>query len=240
MADKIKDATSISPLACIKLFFTATAATILSYFILRLILITTPSKELLGTIQSIFLSLFSILALNRAGVDVKASFAHYNTLAYASIKQALSFLLILLGAGLGIVSIILLIDFAFSRLGIMPADMLEHMLFPGVALKNHLTGLYSSPAQLILFVLTTWVLAPIGEELFFRRLFYSGLRRQHTFLKSATISSILFGAFHGMNWFPVFTKSMLISYFYEKNQNILSAVFLHSFINILATLIFVL
>jgi membrane protease YdiL (CAAX protease family) len=136
------------------------------------------------------------------------------------------------------VALVLLADKALSWVGLLPVDGLEKLLMPGEnGLKGYLSEyVFQSKPRLALFWATTAVLAPIGEELFFRRLFYVGLRERYGFAKSALISSALFGVIHGAGWFPVFTKSLVISYFYEKERNLLAVIFLHSLLNILATI----
>lgn len=236
MTDTSFNSKSFPPSQCFKLFFLAVVASLVIYGALRGLILNGPSKEIYGGIQSLALFLLSLHALKEAGVNIRKSLSYYNAQCYASLIKAFKYLLILLAAGLFVVAVLLLTDLFLSKWNILPADGLEKLLLPGEnALKEYFYEyLVSSRSRLFAFFITIGILAPAGEELFFRRLLYVGLRGKHGFLNSALISSVLFGALHGANWFPVFIKSVIISYFYEKDHNILSAVFLHALINILA------
>lgn len=243
MTDASFNFKSIPPIACFKLFFLAIAASLVIYGALRGFILTGPAKELYAGIQALLLLLLSLHALRDAGVNIGKSLSNYNALGYASLMKAFRYLLILLATGLVIIAVLVLTDLLLTRWNILPADGLERLLLPGEnGFKKYISEyLISSRLRLFTFFITVGILAPAGEELFFRRLLYIGLREKHGFLRSALVSSALFGALHGANWFPVLIKSMIISYFYERDHNILSVVFLHSLINILAimTLFFI-
>jgi len=227
---------SLPPSKCLKLFILAVVSSLVIYGALRGLILNGPSKEIYAGIQSLVLFLLSLHALKEAGVNIKESLSYYNTQGYTSLVKAFRYLLVLVTAGILVVAAFVLADLLLTRWNILPADGLEKLLLPGEnTIKKYFSEyLLSSRVRLFTFLISVGILAPAGEELFFRRLLYVGLREKHSFMKSALVSSVLFGALHGANWFPVFIKSVIISYFYEKDHNILSVVFLHGLINILA------
>lgn len=209
---------------------------IASYSLLQKFIIAPQSKELYGAIQSIIFTLISLQALRRLGTDIPTSFRYYNARIKNSLISASKYLVLLLAAGIILVSTIIFMDFLLSSLGFLPAETFETHLIPeSMAQNNYIAlNLLNSTPKLLLFIITTSLLAPLGEELFFRRLFYVSLRHRYGFAVSLITSSLLFGVLHGDQWFITFSKGLIIGYSYEKTRNLLSAIFLHSFTNIIA------
>jgi len=236
MTDTSFNSGSIPLSKCFKVFALAIISSLVIYGTLRGLFLKGPSKEIYAGIQSLALFLLSLYVLKEAEVNIRKSFSYYNTHVYACLTKAFSHLFILLAAGILIVFTFILADLFLSKTGLLPANGLENLLLPGESISKayFFEDLFSSQGRLFAFLIITGILAPAGEELFFRRLLYTGLREKSGFTKSVLVSSVLFGALHGANWFPVFIKSVIISYFYEKDRDILSAVFLHSLMNILA------
>lgn len=93
------------------------------------------------------------------------------------------------------------------------------------------------------------ILAPLWEELFFTGLIFGTLRRKNRFLAYAA-ASILFGLLHTIwgllfDFTPILLlvtivyvpTSLVCCYIYEKTDSLWSAIALHSFSNLLATLL---
>ena len=78
------------------------------------------------------------------------------------------------------------------------------------------------------------VLAPVGEELFFRRIAYTALRKRLGFLRALFASSVLFSATHGAASLSVFPVSLLLGYVYEKKRRLPVNIMLHGLINLFA------
>ncbi|MBA3748420.1 MAG: CPBP family intramembrane metalloprotease, partial [Solirubrobacterales bacterium] len=57
-------------------------------------------------------------------------------------------------------------------------------------------GIEGSTLNLVLVVILITVVAPIGEEMFFRGYFFAALRNWHGWLPAAIITGIVFGAIH--------------------------------------------
>ncbi len=78
------------------------------------------------------------------------------------------------------------------------------------------------------------VLAPIGEELLFRRIIYTTLRKKMSFPRALFISSVIFSATHGTAALLVFPVSLLLGYVYEKRRRLPVNIILHALINLFA------
>jgi len=104
----------------------------------------------------------------------------------------------------------------------------------------------------LLTALITIILAPLWEEIFFTGLIFGTLRRKNRFL-AYIAASILFGLFHTFVGFifdftPILflltlvyvPLSLVCCYIYEKTGSLWSAIALHSFSNLLATLLIIL
>jgi len=85
------------------------------------------------------------------------------------------------------------------------------------------------------FLLFTFcVLAPIGEELFFRRIVYATMRKKLSFMRALFASSVIFAATHGAASLMVFPVSLLMGYVYEKKRRLPVNIMLHGLINLFA------
>jgi membrane protease YdiL (CAAX protease family) len=86
--------------------------------------------------------------------------------------------------------------------------------------------------RFILMLFSFCVLAPAGEELFFRRALYPTLRNKLGFPRAFFASSVIFAATHGTASFTVFPVSLLLVYVYEKKRRLPVNIMLHGFINL--------
>lgn len=116
---------------------------------------------------------------------------------------------------------VLISNFLLEKTAAAPAPIIEIILLS----KNKLL------TSLILFQVTA--AGPIAEEIFFRGFIYKLLRTRHSFFLSAVFVSIIFALIHGsaQDTIPLFVISCGICYAYEKTQNILSPIILHSLHN---------
>ena len=102
-----------------------------------------------------------------------------------------------------------------------------------------LTALSSSaPGGVALFLLSTCISAPIIEELFYRRLLFSELRKYFSFLISMLASSFIFGIFHASIVIAVINGAYL-AYVYEKKESLPVNIILHSLLNLFSILLMV-
>lgn len=82
-------------------------------------------------------------------------------------------------------------------------------------------------------VITSVILAPVLEELVFRRLVFKRMRENISFIPAALLSSIIFGVVHGNMVQGVFAFSVgyAICYLYEKCNNLWIPILFHAVIN---------
>lgn len=96
------------------------------------------------------------------------------------------------------------------------------------------------PISLFVLGIQIILLAPLAEELIFRGIFYSLLRKKYSFLLSASLISLFFSLVHRTltGALALFVISFAICYIYEKTKKISAAILIHSFHNLLSFLIF--
>lgn len=107
----------------------------------------------------------------------------------------------------------------------------------GGAIENQLTNMIGlSPMWLI--VLCGVIIAPIGEELIFRKLL---LDRLAPFGEARAIlfSGLVFGLFHGNfnQFFYTFAIGTVLAFAYVKTKNLLAPIIMHMFFNLLGSVI---
>lgn len=122
-----------------------------------------------------------------------------------------------------IICAILINNFLMRKAGIPPAYN------PAIELLILLKSKFS----IFILSLQVIILGPVAEELFFRGFLYKLLRKKYSFMFSAGLISIFFAVMHGtpQDTLALFILSMAICYLYEKTQNILSPIILHSLHN---------
>ena len=99
-------------------------------------------------------------------------------------------------------------------------------------------GLDSGTLKAIISVALIAGLAPLAEELFFRGMFFGGLRTRLSFLPAALISGAVFGSLHFSTGAsavpPLILFGFLLAWVYERSGSIWPAVILHAINNSLA------
>ncbi len=82
-------------------------------------------------------------------------------------------------------------------------------------------------------ILCVGILAPVFEEVLYRGILFGALRKRFSYLASALISSLFFGALH-MNLIQfIYAAAMgyIFAYFYEKTRKLLYPILAHVFAN---------
>ena len=97
----------------------------------------------------------------------------------------------------------------------------------------------SSPWGLILAVVFVSVLAPIGEEVFFRGFVYTAFRRQWGVAVAVVASSGIFAVFHIMPllYVPMFIIGVILAMLFEYRGSLVPNILLHGLNNFLALLV---
>lgn len=101
----------------------------------------------------------------------------------------------------------------------------------------YLQGLVQSPAKSIFYLLTTCVLIPIEEEIFFRRLLFVSLRKNLAVPSSLLTASLLFSICHvpAASAASAFVVGLFLCWIYEKRENLRINIMVHGFINLFVT-----
>lgn len=130
-----------------------------------------------------------------------------------------------------ITQILLSIGFSYLSTAFMASIDLEKAL----SIANDTTGNPSNLIQLILFLISIVILAPLLEEIVFRRILFLGLSKKFNFFVSAIISSIIFAIGHdifGIAGAAAFGIACCL--LYRKYENILAPMVLHFINNLIA------
>lgn len=96
----------------------------------------------------------------------------------------------------------------------------------------------SSASLVVQFILAA-IIAPIVEELIFRGLVYSKIRRMSNVKAAAVLAALLFGIYH-RNWIQApyaFLLGLAAAFVYEKYKSILAPILLHASANLISMLI---
>ena len=94
---------------------------------------------------------------------------------------------------------------------------------------------------IILSTILVAVLAPIGEEIFFRGFMYKAIRNRFGVRRALILSAALFAALHKnlIGFFPIMALGMLLAYLYEKSGSLIPSITVHIIHNsIIVTLVF--
>jgi membrane protease YdiL (CAAX protease family) len=117
--------------------------------------------------------------------------------------------------------------FASNALGVTAAPMplVEAVLSGTLADKT-----------LGLLAVTAVILAPLAEELIFRGLIFSFLRKHMSFAYAATTSAIIFAVLHehSLSILPITVLGIFFAYAYEKTKDLTACVVLHAIYNSLS------
>lgn len=85
------------------------------------------------------------------------------------------------------------------------------------------------------------ILAPILEEVFFRKILFNGLLKKYSFLISVIVSSLFFALIHIPNWLnliPSFIFGIICCLIYIKTKNILYPIIFHFTGNLISFILY--
>lgn len=183
-------------------------------------------------IQKAVYIIVCLLVLRSLGVDFRAAWRDWNGKALGDALSALKYFavyLLIIGAMMALVMLA-------SRLG----GAEQEVIVRGLGGRDR--EIYSaarevmgvSQAGFFLRLATVCFLAPVGEELVFRRLLYATLRKKIGFARALFASSVIFAASHGTASLLVFPVGLLLGYVYEKKRRLPANILLHGLINLFA------
>ncbi|MBN8581239.1 MAG: CPBP family intramembrane metalloprotease [Anaerolineae bacterium] len=115
------------------------------------------------------------------------------------------------------------------------------MIALGVAVQvETITEMFNEMDSPLIFAVSTVLLAPFTEELFFRGFLFKGLREKYGWVNALMFSSIIFALFHGQlaTLLPTFLMGALFAYMFQKTGSVFPGMLLHFSINAFSTTIF--
>jgi membrane protease YdiL (CAAX protease family) len=128
--------------------------------------------------------------------------------------------------------------FALTVLVVAPAIYTIVALFTGTQVevpRQEILPASPSQTQIMIAALVVVVLAPLGEELFFRGLLFGALRRRFRFWAAGGISGVAFGLFHVI---PLLMPLMFfvgfgLAYLYERRGSLFAPIAAHAAFNLI-------
>lgn len=168
--------------------------------------------------------------LRNAGVSLPGALADWRLNAWRDLKKAAGYFG---GYALVVVCIGALLLAAYylfgPRLGTAMQPLSDQNGAENVALKGIAVA---SRARLVLVLFSACVLAPIVEEVFFRRIVFTAIRLRKGFWVSAFWSSLLFSLFHGLAAPVILPVGLYLCWVYERERRLPVNIFLHSLVNL--------
>ncbi|MBI4802675.1 MAG: CPBP family intramembrane metalloprotease [Elusimicrobia bacterium] len=154
------------------------------------------------------------------------------------IKATKYFLIILIS----VIAVIFLLAFVFGLISSFshPGTVFWERIING---GGNQLGIYTanyafkSPIATFFYLSTVCVVAPIGEEIFFRRFLFVFLRKKHSKGFSMFISGIVFGGVHFGGFISAAIMGFILAYIYEKEEKLAIPIILHALKNSTAVII---
>lgn len=123
---------------------------------------------------------------------------------------------------------ILLSQLAFSMGTLLILLGIFFVLSPNTATELFNESNTTSLGNPILMYINLAIITPIFEELLFRKVFFAGLLRKHSFWFSSLLSSAIFGLLHAeLAFIGAFAFGLVCCLLYKKSNNILVPISLH-------------
>ena len=185
--------------------------------------------EIISFVQGAVYTLLCLKVLKEQGVNFREVWLDWNANAASDAAAALKYY----GLYLLITGAMIALVMGVIRLTAVPgADVVRRLGAREELYVSARTVMGVSGLRFSFMLFSFCVLAPIGEELLFRRIIYTTLRKKMRFFKALFISSIIFAATHGAAALLVFPVSLLLGYAYEKKRRLPVNIMLHALVNL--------
>lgn len=144
------------------------------------------------------------------------------------------------------------IIYLYKKNKLQEKNFSKHKIFPLISLGISLSVLLNmiifkinSPKivntiSIPIAILTTGIIGPIYEEILFRYLLYNRLKRSYKYKKALLITTIIFALTH-LNPIKIlyaFILGLTFNYIYEKENNILAPILIHTSANIMSIFLY--
>lgn len=209
------------------IFFLQTLAATLAYLAGNLFGFELPGMEAL--LPAMIVSIYACwVALRGLGVSWSGAMADWNARARKDLVLTAGYF----GGYLLLMAAMVLFSIAALHLFGLPAGFLGDA--PGKA-EAVMEAAATDRLRFTLHLLVVCVLAPIAEELLFRRLMFTSLRAKKGFWASALISGLAFALFHGKTALLVLPVGIYLCWTYERSRRLPVNIMLHGLINLSIT-----
>lgn len=172
----------------------------------------------------------SLAVLSSMGVGWRGALAEWRRGFAADARKALKYfggyLLLMAGIVAALTVVWLLAGDSAMTEAVRP--MTERSLKEGEMLRTA----FGSPLRLLAAAACSCLLAPVAEELYFRRIFYTTLRRRGGFWFSAFWSGLFFALGHGAAAPALLPVGIYFCWVYERERRLPVNIMLHSLINV--------
>lgn len=132
------------------------------------------------------------------------------------------------GAGLFLLTVLVVAPAVYSIVSLFTGNQVD-------VPRQEVLPASPSQAQIVIAAFVVVVLAPLGEELFFRGLLFGALRRRFRFWAAATISGASFALFHVIPLLMplMFFVGLGLAYLYERRGSLLAPIAAHAAFNLI-------
>ena len=204
------------------------------------LLSTSGEDEIFFLIQGSMGFLACFWALSTLGVNFRAALSISDTNIKTDLKLALKYFFIYSVFIFTLVLLSALFCLLLIKTNVITMDtFMAHYAMPAAIMEGRrylCNVVIHSPLKFIIYLFSTCVLAPLEEEIFFRRLLYISLRHKMAVSPSLLISSVIFGAIHPSGAIPALAAGLFLGWIYEKNENLPVNILVHGLINFSAAL----
>lgn len=177
------------------------------------------------------IGLAALSVLSDLGVDWRTALADWRAKFLPDFGKALKYFGGYLLVMAAVVAVAMAAYLAFGETAVESA--IQPMLSKGTEEGAMLRTAAASPLRMLVSVFGVCVVAPVVEELFFRRIFYTTVRARHGFWFSAFWSGFFFALAHGAAAPALLPVGMYFCWVYERQRRLPVNILLHSLVNVL-------
>lgn len=172
----------------------------------------------------------------------------YNALGHSNIDNFINnYLLYIL-----VIYYLIVIIYLYKKNKLQEKNFSKHKIFPLISLGISLSVLLNmiifkiNPPQTVnaisipMAIMTTGIIGPIYEEILFRYLLYNRLKNIYQYKKALLITTVIFALTH-LNPIKIlyaFILGLTFNYIYEKENNILAPILIHTSANIMSIFLY--
>ncbi|OGR67625.1 MAG: hypothetical protein A2081_00760 [Elusimicrobia bacterium GWC2_61_19] len=168
--------------------------------------------------------------LDGLGVSWRAALAEWNSQLPSDLKKALKYLA---GYGLMLLIIVAILMAAYWFWGAGLEKVMKPLEDRHAGESARLAAAAVSRLRVLLVLFSACVVAPVVEEVFFRRIVFTTLRLKNGFWTSAFWAGLLFAVFHGAAAPLILPAGVYLCWVYERERRLTINIMLHAMVNLI-------